>query len=136
MISEKKKRQSNFEGKDLFLRIYLRKKNPTLKKISFMAYNVEKNLTHLFAPEKNSILLPARGLAEKKFLPKPNHPYSPASRPSSKVKWSVPNNPNETSHIPKQLLHYTASKISLRACYSYFSHFLDVKDLPLNRHLS
>ena len=58
----KKKRQSNFEGKDFFFKDIPEEKNPTLKKISFMAYNVEKNLTHLFVPEKNSILLPARGL--------------------------------------------------------------------------
>ena len=69
-----------------------------------MALNVEKIL-HICLSRKKKFNSIARGLAGKKFLPKPNHPYSPPTPAPSKVKWSVPTNPNETSHIPKQLLH-------------------------------
>ena len=71
-----------------------------------MAYNVEKNLTHLFVPEKYQFYRQRFG--RKKILTQTKSPILPASpppSPTSKVKWSVPNNPNETSHIPKQLLH-------------------------------
>ena len=103
---KQKQEQSNFGGKDFFMEIP-EEKNLTLKKISFMALNVEKNLTHLLVTEKkfNSI---ARGLAGKNSYPNQiTHTPPPPSPPPapSKVKWSVPTNPNETSHIPKQLLH-------------------------------
>ena len=91
-----------------------------------MAFNVEKNLTHLFLTGKNSILSPE--VWQKKLLSQTKSPIllrppPPQPPPASKVKWSVPNNPNETSHIPKQLLHYVT-------CCSYFSRSLDVEDLP------
>ena len=89
----------------IFLKEIPEEKNPTLKKISFMAFNVEKKSYTFVCHGKKKFNSIARRLAGKKFLPKPKPPYSPPPPPPSKVKWFVPNNPNETSHIPKQLLH-------------------------------
>ena len=100
MISEKqiqkqKQEQSNFEGKDFFKEIP-EEKSPTLKKISFICLSRKKNS-----------ILSSEVWQEKNSYPNQITHTSPLPPPSNS-KWSVPNNPNETSHIPKELLHYFA----------------------------
>ena len=64
----------------------------------------KKSYTFACHGKKNLILSP-EVWQEKNSYPNPiAHPPPPPPAPS-KVKWSVPTNPNETSHIPKQLLH-------------------------------
>ena len=61
----------------IFLKEIPEEKNPTLKKISFMAFNVEKKSYTFVCHGKKKFNSIARRLAGKKFLPKPKHPYSP-----------------------------------------------------------
>ena len=71
-----------------------------------MAYNVEKKSYTFVCPGKISILSPEVWQKKNSYPNQITHnPRIPPPSPTSKVKWSVPNNPNETSHIPKQLLH-------------------------------
>ena len=69
-----------------------------------MAYNVEKIL-HICLSRKKIQFYRQRFGRKKNSYPNQITHNPPPPPPASKVKWSVPNNPNETSHIPKQLLH-------------------------------
>jgi len=81
VFSEKNNLQTDFEGKKIIARKYLAKKSPTLKKYLSRRIKLEKNLTPLYGSKTNSI---TRGFGGKKFLPKPNHPFSP-HHPKSQI---------------------------------------------------
>lgn len=72
VISGKNIPQAGFQGKQILARKYLKKKIPTLTKISFKACKAGKNVTPLYSRKK--ILSPEA----KSFVP------------LSKVKWSAP----------------------------------------------
>ena len=56
------------------------------KKLFFMVYNAEKNLTPLYVSKKFYHQIE---VWEKSFLHKPNHPYTaPLPRPPPYFKWS------------------------------------------------
>ena len=67
----------------IFFKEIPEEKNPRLKKISFMAFNVEKKSYTFVCHGKKKFNFIARRLAGKKFLPKPKHPYSPPPPPPS-----------------------------------------------------
>ena len=77
IITKKNGSQTDFEGKKQSCKeIYI-----PAKKISIMAYCWEKILHSHMSGKK----ITCSEVSERKFLPRPNHPYSP-----SKGKWSTP----------------------------------------------
>ena len=130
MVSEKNNRVI-LRRKIFFREIAEEKKSYTEKKICFMAYNVEKKSYTFVCPGKISILSP-EVWQKNKFLPKPNHPYSPHPPPPPPQK----SNGRSLITLTRPVIYQNSCFISFHyiiTCCSYFPRFLDEKDLPFKQ---
>ena len=95
-----------------------------------MAYNVEKNLTHLFVPEKYQFYRQRFG--RKKILTQTKSPILPASPPPPPQK----SNGRSLITLTRPVIYQDSCFISFHyiiTCCSYFPRFLDEKDLPFKQ---
>lgn len=116
--------------KIFFREIAEEKKSYTEKK--YLSWRIMwKKILHICLSRKNINSI-ARGLAEKKFLPKPNLPYSPHPPPPPPQK----SNGRSLITLTRPVIYQNSCFISFHyiiTCCSYFPRFLDEKDLPFKQ---